>query len=34
MNRLAAEDEPPGGTNTVTLSLAVLKNFGVPVIWP
>jgi len=29
MNRLAAEDEPPGGTNAVILSLAVLNNFGV-----
>jgi len=34
MNRLATEDEPPGGTNTVTLSLADLNNFGVPVMWP
>jgi len=28
MNRLAAEDEPPGDTNAVTLFLAILNLFG------
>jgi len=28
MNRLAAKDEPPGGTNTVMLFLAILNLFG------
>ncbi|QCE04443.1 hypothetical protein DEO72_LG8g2479 [Vigna unguiculata] len=28
MNCLAAENEPPGGTNTVTLFLAILDIFG------
>jgi len=30
MNRLAAEDEPLGGTSTVTLFLVILGLFGIP----
>jgi len=34
MNRLAAEDEPPGGTNPVSLFLVIFWCFGIPVVWP